>query len=144
MLMLSPQGSDLGLEVILSLWHRRVLQCQLMEPAHVLVVDDEKHILTVFREALTQFGYRVTCAASGTEALAAVRGELFDAAFLSALCTARRERETEEAALYRVPLMSRHAQAPRAFRVSLDTRKCLSRARRPSRLSSRSPRPCAA
>src|ERR1700693_675279 len=53
-----------------------------MEPAHVLVVDDEKHILTVLREALTQFGYRVTCAASGTEALAAVRAELFDAAFI--------------------------------------------------------------
>lgn len=53
-----------------------------MEPAHVLVVDDEKHILTVLREALTQFGYRVTCAVSGTEALAAVRAELFDAAFI--------------------------------------------------------------
>jgi len=53
-----------------------------MEPAHVLVVDDEKHILNVLREALTQFGYRVTCAASGTEALAAVRAELFAAAFI--------------------------------------------------------------
>ena len=51
-----------------------------MEPARVLVVDDEKHILTVMREALTQAGYRVTCAASGAEALAAIRAELFDAA----------------------------------------------------------------
>jgi len=51
-----------------------------MEPAHVLVVDDEKHILMVVKEALTHFGYRVTTAASGAEALAAVRSELFDAA----------------------------------------------------------------
>jgi DNA-binding NtrC family response regulator len=53
-----------------------------MEPAHVLVVDDEKHILTVLREALTHFGYRATCVASGTEALAAVRAELFDVAII--------------------------------------------------------------
>jgi len=51
-----------------------------MELAHVLVVDDEKHILTVLHEALTHFGYRVTCAASGAEALAAIRSELFAAA----------------------------------------------------------------
>src|SRR5712692_5683190 len=51
-----------------------------MELAHVLVVDDERHILTVLHEALTHFGYRVTCAASGAEALAAVRSELFAAA----------------------------------------------------------------
>ncbi len=51
-----------------------------MEPAHVLVVDDEKHILMVVKEALTHFGYRVTTAGSGAEALAAVRSELFDAA----------------------------------------------------------------
>src|SRR5262247_859349 len=51
-----------------------------MEPAHVLVVDDERHILDVLRDTLTRFGYRVTCATSGAEALAAVRSELFDAA----------------------------------------------------------------
>jgi DNA-binding NtrC family response regulator len=51
-----------------------------MEPAHILVVDDEKHILMVLREALVHFGYRVTCAGSGAEALAAVRSKLFDAA----------------------------------------------------------------
>ena len=51
-----------------------------MEAAHVLVVDDERHILEVLHEALTHFGYRVTCAASGAEALAAIRSELFAAA----------------------------------------------------------------
>ncbi|HMH51916.1 MAG TPA: sigma-54 dependent transcriptional regulator [Candidatus Acidoferrum sp.] len=51
-----------------------------MEPASVLVVDDERHILDVLRDALTQFGYRVTCASSGAEAIAAIRAELFDAA----------------------------------------------------------------
>src|SRR5688572_24157972 len=51
-----------------------------MEAAHILIVDDEKHILMVLREALIHFGYRVTCAGSGAEALAAVRSELFDAA----------------------------------------------------------------
>jgi DNA-binding NtrC family response regulator len=51
-----------------------------MEPAHVLVVDDERHILDVLRDTLTHFGYRVTCATSGVEALAALRSELFDAA----------------------------------------------------------------
>ena len=51
-----------------------------MEPANVLVVDDERHILDVLRDALTSFGYRVTCASSGTEALGIVRSELFDAA----------------------------------------------------------------
>jgi DNA-binding NtrC family response regulator len=51
-----------------------------MERAHVLVVDDEKHILAVLREALTHFGYRVTTVGSGGEALAAIRSELFDAA----------------------------------------------------------------
>jgi DNA-binding NtrC family response regulator len=51
-----------------------------MEPANVLVVDDEKHILAVLRDTLTHFGYRVTCASSAAEALAAIRSELFDAA----------------------------------------------------------------
>jgi DNA-binding NtrC family response regulator len=51
-----------------------------MEPANVLVVDDEQHILAVLRDTLTHFGYRVTCASSATEALAAIRSELFDAA----------------------------------------------------------------
>ena len=51
-----------------------------MEPANVLIVDDEKHILSVLKDTLTHFGYRVVCAGSGAEALAAIRSELFDAA----------------------------------------------------------------
>jgi two-component system, NtrC family, response regulator PilR len=51
-----------------------------MEPANVLVVDDERNILAVLRDTLSHFGYRVTCAASAAEALAAIRSELFDAA----------------------------------------------------------------
>src|SRR5262245_64897918 len=51
-----------------------------MEPANVLVVDDEKNILSVLKDTLTHFGYRVTCASSAGEALAAIRAELFDAA----------------------------------------------------------------
>jgi DNA-binding NtrC family response regulator len=51
-----------------------------MEPANVLVVDDEPHILAVLRDAMTSFGYRVTATTSGTEALDIVRSELFDAA----------------------------------------------------------------
>jgi two-component system, NtrC family, response regulator PilR len=51
-----------------------------MEPASVLVVDDEGHILDVLKDTLTHFGYRVTCAGSAAEALSAIRSELFDAA----------------------------------------------------------------
>jgi DNA-binding NtrC family response regulator len=51
-----------------------------MEPANVLVVDDERNILSVLKDTLTHFGYRVTCASSAAEALTAVRSELFDAA----------------------------------------------------------------
>ena len=53
-----------------------------MEPANVLVVDDEPQLLGVLRDALTHFGYRVTCAASGTKGLAAIRSELFDLAII--------------------------------------------------------------
>jgi two-component system, NtrC family, response regulator PilR len=51
-----------------------------MEPASVLVIDDEPHILEVIEDALTNFGYRVACANSAAEALAFLRSELFDAA----------------------------------------------------------------
>jgi DNA-binding NtrC family response regulator len=51
-----------------------------MEPARVLVVDDEKSILLLLEEALTQWGYQVTCAGSVSEALEALRGGLYDAA----------------------------------------------------------------
>ena len=50
-----------------------------MEPAKILVVDDEKSILLLLREALGQWGYQVKTASSGTEALEILRTELFDA-----------------------------------------------------------------
>jgi DNA-binding NtrC family response regulator len=51
-----------------------------MEPAKVLVVDDEVAILRLLKEALTQWGYEVATAGSVTEALEAIRTGLFDAA----------------------------------------------------------------
>jgi len=51
-----------------------------VEPARILVVDDEPSILLLLREALTQWGYQVTCVKSAGEALEAIRTELFDAA----------------------------------------------------------------
>jgi DNA-binding NtrC family response regulator len=51
-----------------------------MEPAKVLVVDDEQSILMLLKEALTKWGYQVTTASTGAEALEALRGGLFDAA----------------------------------------------------------------
>ena len=51
-----------------------------MESAKILVVDDEISILKLLKEALTQWGYQVTCVSTGTEALEAIRTELFDAA----------------------------------------------------------------
>src|SRR5213078_1699786 len=50
-----------------------------MEPAKILVVDDESAILRLLREALTQWGYQVTSASSAAEALQALRGDMFDA-----------------------------------------------------------------
>ncbi|MBI4593787.1 MAG: sigma-54-dependent Fis family transcriptional regulator [Candidatus Rokubacteria bacterium] len=50
-----------------------------MEPARVLVVDDEMSILLLLKEALTQWGYQVTAASTGDEALAALRSQMFDA-----------------------------------------------------------------
>src|SRR5882762_8126324 len=52
----------------------------MMESAKILVVDDEISILKLLKEALTQWGYQVTCVSTGTEALEAIRTELFDAA----------------------------------------------------------------
>src|SRR5687767_9598412 len=51
----------------------------LMEPAKILVVDDEKPILLLLKEALTQWGYDVTCAASAVEAVDLLKNGLFDA-----------------------------------------------------------------
>jgi DNA-binding NtrC family response regulator len=50
------------------------------EQARVLVVDDEMSILLLLKEALTQWGYQVTCASTGQEALAALSSQMFDAA----------------------------------------------------------------
>src|SRR5438034_1653771 len=50
-----------------------------MEPAKILVVDDESAILRLLREALTQWGYQVTSASSAAEALQALRGDMCDA-----------------------------------------------------------------
>jgi len=50
-----------------------------MEPAKILVVDDERSILVLLKEALNQWGYHVTTAASATEALGVLKSELFDA-----------------------------------------------------------------
>ncbi len=51
-----------------------------MDPAKILVVDDEPSILTLLQEALSQWGYQVTCASTVEEALVALGTELFDAA----------------------------------------------------------------
>ncbi len=50
-----------------------------MEAAKILVVDDERPILLLLKEALTQWGYQVTCASSAAEALELLRTEIFDA-----------------------------------------------------------------
>src|SRR5512145_569449 len=51
----------------------------LMDPAKVLVVDDERSILLLLKEALSQWGYQVTVASSAAEALGLLKSELFDA-----------------------------------------------------------------
>ena len=50
-----------------------------MDPAKVLVVDDERSILLLLKEALSQWGYQVTVAPSAAEALTLLKSELFDA-----------------------------------------------------------------
>src|SRR2546430_6074555 len=50
-----------------------------MEPAKILVVDDEAASLRLRKEALTQWGYQVTSASSAAEAPQALRGDMFDA-----------------------------------------------------------------
>jgi DNA-binding NtrC family response regulator len=50
-----------------------------VDPAKVLVVDDERSILLLLKEALSQWGYQVTVAASAAEALGLLKSELFDA-----------------------------------------------------------------
>jgi DNA-binding NtrC family response regulator len=50
-----------------------------MEAAKILVVDDERSILVLLKEALSQWGYQVTTAAAAAEALGILKAELFDA-----------------------------------------------------------------
>src|SRR5690349_8176070 len=50
-----------------------------LEPAKILVVDDEKSILMLLKEALTQWGYQVTTASSAVEGLELLKNGLFDA-----------------------------------------------------------------
>jgi len=48
--------------------------------SRVLVVDDERSILTLLEDALTQWGYQVTAANTAADALTALRTQVFDAA----------------------------------------------------------------
>src|SRR2546429_1416299 len=50
-----------------------------LESAKILVVDDEKSILLLLKEALTQWGYQVTTASSAAEGLELLKNGLFDA-----------------------------------------------------------------
>ena len=51
-----------------------------MQPARVLIVDDERSILMLLQEALTQWGYQVTTANTAQEAVEALKTQVFDAA----------------------------------------------------------------
>jgi DNA-binding NtrC family response regulator len=53
-----------------------------VEPAKILVVDDETSILMLLKEALSKWGYHVTTASTGSEALEVIRSGLFDAALM--------------------------------------------------------------
>jgi len=50
-----------------------------MEPAKILIVDDERSILLLLKEALAQWGYQVATAGSAAEALQMLQKEIFDA-----------------------------------------------------------------
>jgi len=54
----------------------------MVDQPHVLVVDDEAPIRRFLEEAFARWGYRVTTAGSGAEALELVNSHLFDAALL--------------------------------------------------------------
>src|SRR5262245_30297530 len=51
-----------------------------MPDAHekILVVDDEKHVRTLFERVLVREGYQVECAASGSEAIDKLANSSFD------------------------------------------------------------------
>ncbi|RKZ31770.1 response regulator [bacterium] len=50
--------------------------------ARILVVDDEKNILALYKEELSEEGYEVTTAASAKEALELLEKDNFDAVIL--------------------------------------------------------------
>jgi len=45
---------------------------------HILVVDDEENILTLFEDELTDAGYRVSTASTGQQALDSIKEEVPD------------------------------------------------------------------
>src|SRR5437899_3137205 len=53
-----------------------------MEAPKILVVDDEESIQMLLKEALTAWGYHVTCVGTGVKALEAMKGHLFDSALV--------------------------------------------------------------
>ncbi len=55
------------------------------EKSKVLVVEDEERMRTLFQDALTMWGYHVTPASTGAEAIELVQGQLFD----TVLCDVR-------------------------------------------------------
>ena len=56
-----------------------------MDHKHILVVDDDPHILALIRTILAQRNYRVTTAGDGQQALHCLRGPHFDAMITDAL-----------------------------------------------------------
>ncbi|MDE2755458.1 MAG: response regulator [Acidobacteriota bacterium] len=56
-----------------------------MDRKHILVVDDDPHILELIRTILTQGNYRVTTAGDGQRALDSLRGSRVDAVITDAL-----------------------------------------------------------
>ena len=56
-----------------------------MDHKHILVVDDDPHILALIRTILTQRNYRVTTAGDGQQALDRLRESHFDAMITDAL-----------------------------------------------------------
>jgi two-component system, NtrC family, response regulator HydG len=51
-----------------------------VQPARVLIVDDERSILMLLQEALTQWGYQITTAGTAQQAIEALKTQVFDAA----------------------------------------------------------------
>jgi two-component system, cell cycle response regulator CpdR len=49
-----------------------------LEPAHILIAEDEDSVRRLLERALTQAGHRVTTAADGAEALVALGRDKFD------------------------------------------------------------------